>query len=67
MRGLSEHAARRAASVQRSSATSVRTVSEDLARRVSVTTHCAGSCSVRMDHQSAVHTATHARTHHHPT
>ena len=29
MRGLSEHAARRAASVQRSSATSVRTVSED--------------------------------------
>ena len=35
MRGLSEHAARRAASVQRSSATSVRTVSEDPARSAS--------------------------------
>ena len=42
MRSLSEHAARRAASVQRSSATSVRTVSEDPARRVQVMMHCAG-------------------------
>ncbi len=33
MRSLSEHAARRAASVQRSSATSVRTISDDPAAR----------------------------------